>query len=516
MKKVTLLIGTLLIAMGLSAQTQYVLTKVDLGGIKDTWGAVVTNSGEIFFSGSGQGKDSEGNTVSRLYMLSPSGKVETLFDRASREYPHMGAPYVTPDGQELYFSVSGKEKVVIKKGIFKAPELYYPQQIAMSKRNRNGSWGDIVLFEHNVVDYSSGDPWVSNDGQFLYFTSNRPGGLGGLDIWRSKRNSDGSWGRPENLKEINTSSDERSPRFDKHGNFYYASNNGSLGGLDIFSSAILGNGHFTPPVRLASPLNSPQDDFAISFIDDNNGYISSNRIGGKDAVFQFERITNEQPLQILLVDKDESTPISGVQAYFMSQEACDSKFLTSDEDGRLDPKLLPDLPYNLILYKEGYVPIIINKQNSKYFQDRIISMESIVCTPCPEVAPCAPIITAEGTSVIMTGIYFGLNDWQIRPSAGKEIERLAAHMLANPQTEVEVSAYTDCRGSDTYNLFLSQRRANAVKAYLVRAGVASNRITAIGYGKAKLLNLCDCTPARHCTDVEHEVNRRAEYRFTKQ
>jgi len=512
MKRITLLTGLLLVAVGLLAQAQYVLTKVDMGHDGGTWGAVVANSGEIIFSGKGKGRDADGNIVTRLYMLSPnSSKPVTLFDKESKELPHMGSPYITPDGQELYFSVSGNVKVTLNRGIFKAPEVYYPQQIAMSRRNANGSWGEIQMFAHNDNTYSSGDPCLSNDRQFLYFTSDRPGGLGGLDIWRSKRNADGSWARPENMKDINSSADERSPRFDKHGNFYYASNKETMGGLDIFSCAILGDGHFTPTVRLATPLNSPSDDFAISFIDDNNGYITSNRLG-QDAIFRFERFSNEIATQFLLVDYD-NTPLPGVQAYFMSHEACDSKFLTSNKDGRVDALLHPDFPYTLILHKESYYPKIINGEKSTYYKNRTIKMEPYPICICPETKdlPCVD----PGVSVRLTGIHFDFNRWNIRPDAAREIEKLAAYMKEHPNAEVEVSAYTDCRGSDSYNNILSQKRADAVKNYLVRKGIAARRITAVGFGKTKLLNRCDCSGI-YCSDEEHEVNRRAEYKITKQ
>ena len=512
MKRITLLIGLLLVAVGLPAQTQYILTKVNMGHTGSTWGAVVSNSGEVIFSGRGEERDVEGNLVSKLYMLSPnSTKPVSLFDKDSKEFPHMGAPYISPDGKELYFSVSGKIKIILSRGVFKTPEVYYPQQIAMSKRRSDGSWGAIELFQHNDEKHANGDPWLSNDGQYLYFTSDRPGGMGGLDIWRSKRNPNGSWAKPENMREINSSADERSPRFDKHGNFYYASNNGSLGGLDIFSCAILGDGHFTPAVRLAAPLNSSSDDFAITFIDDNNGYITSNRLG-EDAIFQFEKFSAEEKTQFLIVD-NKNNPLSFVQVYFMSEEACDSKFLTSDKNGRIETTLQPGLPYTMIMHKDSYQPKIINHEKSTYYQNRTISMEPFPECICPDT-PTLPCVDP-GDRVWLTGIHFDLNRWNIRPDAAREIDKLVTYMKENPTAEVEVSAYTDCRGSDAYNNFLSQKRANAVKGYLVRQGIASRRITAVGYGKTNLLNRCDCQ-ATYCSEDEHQMNRRAEYKLTKQ
>ena len=508
MKKIIFIVGLLLIGKCLLAQTEYKVTNVDLGTGVDIWGIALTNDGEIFFSGKHSQRDAEGNELTRLYMLKPGSKTPVmLFEKESKNFPHMGAPYVTPDGKELYFTVSSKTGVVLSREVFKAPKMVYPLQIAMSKRNIDGSWGAIEMFEHNIEKYSSGDPWLSNDGRYLYFASNRAGGKGGLDLWRSKRNTVGGWAEPENLQEINTEADERSPRFDSRSNFYFASNNSALGGLDIFSCALLDDGHFAPAVRMATPINSRADDFAIVFTSENSGYFTSNRLG-KDAVYQFEKISNDVAVKFKVIDAHTGLAIADAQAYFVSEQAFDSKLLYSDNKGYMEAKIHPNASYTLIIYKDNYIPNMIANELSQYYHNRTIAMEPIAerWSPAEECPPTTEI----NRPVNMTGINFDFDKWNINAEAAQVLDRLLAFMKAEPKAEIEVSAHTDCRGSHEYNMLLSQRRANAVKKYLTDRGIASKRIKAVGYGKTKLINRCDCKTT-YCTDAEHEFNRRAEF-----
>jgi len=498
--------------MALWAQPQYLLSRVSVGTAGNDWGEAVTPSGDMIFSSVNEMKDVNGDAVTRIYILEQGAATpKMLFEKESKDVPYMGAPYVTPDGTEMFFAMSGKTKVVESSGLFKASKVFYPLQIAISKRNADGTWSAPELFVHNLEQYSSGDPWLSNDGNYLYFASDRPGGMGGLDLWRSRREG-GSWGAPENLTEINTEVDERSPRFDVNGGFYFASNrSGGAGGLDLYSCAIINDGHFATPVRMASPLNSAGDDFAIMFTAENKGYISSSRTG-TDAIYEFEKISMEIATRITVVDK-KGNAIPGAQAYFMSEQACDSKILTTAGNGDAVANLEPDAPYTLLVYKEDYLPKKFSGEKSQAYNNRTVTLEEVPICMC-DTDPCLPT-TEEGKRVIMKNILFDLDKWNIRPDAAKEVDKLAAYMLENPESEVEVSAYTDCRASEAYNMALSQRRANSVKAYLVKKGIAARRIKAKGYGETNLLNRCDCSRNIDCTEAEHQINRRAEYMMTK-
>ncbi|HEY4799201.1 MAG TPA: OmpA family protein, partial [Bacteroidia bacterium] len=145
----------------------------------------------------------------------------------------------------------------------------------------DGGWSKPVMMPFASNDYATGHPSLSKDGQYLYFSSNMPGGLGGTDIWVSKREGD-SWGAPQNLgPDINTKNDETFPYISSENILFFSSNgHPGFGGLDIFSSAMK-NGKWSKPTNLMPPINSTGDDFGIVFKGDNSGYFSSNRAGGK-------------------------------------------------------------------------------------------------------------------------------------------------------------------------------------------------------------------------------------------
>ena len=502
-------------AAGLMAQqVQYTLTKMETGLSGSNWGAVTTQNGDMIFCNSekDEGKDTK---YTKLYMLRPGGTPQALF-KDEKDLKHIGAPYVTPDGSELYCAItSEKVKVTQNRGLFKSGEVYYPQQIARSQRLANGEWGPLAMFRYNMDNYNSGDPWLSNDGQYLYFASDRPGGMGGMDLWRSRRNADGSWASPENVRELNTKGNERSPRFDVNGNFYYATENGSYGGLDIFSCALLKNGHFTTPVRMATPLNSTNDDFAITFADEYRGYISSNR-SGEDAIYKFEKISNELTANITVVDVRDGRALPEAQLYFMSEQACDSKFVTTDADGKVSLKLEPEAPYSVLVYREEYVPADLRNEWAKNFTNRTISLEGMPkkcdeCPTCPLTGePMLPSSAVSGQALILSKVNFDFNKWNLRAQAARELDAIVRELKEQGHLKLEVSAYTDCRGSASYNRVLSQKRANAVKAYLVSRGIAPSRISAVGYGMDKPLAYCSCN---FCDELEHAENRRAEFRF---
>jgi outer membrane protein OmpA-like peptidoglycan-associated protein len=364
-----------------------------------------------------------------------------------------------------------------------------------------------------VSGYSTGDPWLSDDGQYLYFASDRPGGQGGIDLWRCQRHGQ-SWSLPENLKDLNTELNERSPRFDTNGNFYYASDNGGRGGLDIYSCALLNDGHFTTPIRMAEPLNSTSDDFAISFTGEKTGYFTSNRTG-RDAIYQFDKLGDESLTKITIVDHN-SKLLPGAQVCFMSEEASDSKVYITDEKGVVIAKLVPDAYYSVLVYKEDFMPLNLKDETSEKLNNRTLVLEPIPVCLCPDPDDVTtPLPETEGyiDRPVQIAVHFDLNKADIRPDAANELNRLVHYLVEHPWARLEVSAYTDCRGSAAFNLLLSQKRANAVRTYLVKQGIAANRITAMGYGKTRLLNRCDCSYGIDCSDREHEMNRRAEYKI---
>ncbi|MDR1983577.1 MAG: OmpA family protein [Prevotellaceae bacterium] len=267
-------------------EKNYKMTQISTGK-NEVWGAIPTADRGIIFVETIVNINDNNMYSSRLVIMDKDKKesILSIFDK----YKKIGSPYVSRDGKEFYFIVSGTVHSTIGKNIFKSGTVYYPLQL-MITNNTGKEWTEPVKFKYNSDKYSNGDPCLSPDEKYLYFISDKTGGYGGFDIYRSKRNDDGSWGEPENLgNNINTNGNERFPRFDSKGNFYFSSATSSSGNLDLFVCSPDGNS-FKEPVKMDKPFNSDGDDFAISFIDENSGYISSNR-DGLDRIYLFQTET---------------------------------------------------------------------------------------------------------------------------------------------------------------------------------------------------------------------------------
>ncbi|MDR3287732.1 MAG: OmpA family protein [Prevotellaceae bacterium] len=304
MKKILLLGIITFSTLTFAQEESYKISQVttDKGG---TWGAIPAANGQLIFVDNAANVNKDDIFNSRLYVMERNSKELALPTFA--KYEKIGSPYISKDGSEFYFTESGTVSSVLKKGLLSSGTIIHPLQIHISKKGANGEWGEPVPFQHNLATASSGDPCLSPDGEYLYFASDRAGGHGGIDIYRSKRNSDGTWGEPENLGDkINTSGDERFPRFNSKGNLYFSSTTNSTGGLDLFVSTRNGNS-FGTPTRLGYPFNSEGDDFAVAFVSDESGYLSSSRTGS-DHIYSFEPVKGQiirDTIKIIEVKKEE-------------------------------------------------------------------------------------------------------------------------------------------------------------------------------------------------------------------
>ncbi|MDR2652405.1 MAG: OmpA family protein [Prevotellaceae bacterium] len=305
MKKIMIMVLMIFSTISFAQEKTYQLKQIPTGE-NGTWGAISFNEQIIFVDNkTNVGKNDAFD--SKLFILDKNNTELAL--PSFEKYDKIGSPFISEDGNEFYFTVSGTVASKTKKGLFTSGTELYPLQILISTKGANGEWTEPVSFQHNGNNFSTGDPCLSPDGAYLYFVSNREGGTGGTDIYRSKRNNDGTWGEPQNLTEINTSGDERFPRFDTKGNLYFSSTTGSAGGgLDLFVCK-LNNNIFEKPVRMDYPFNSEGDDFAISFTGDDTGYLSSSR-SGTDRIYFFEPVKAQivyDTIKIIETAKQEQT-----------------------------------------------------------------------------------------------------------------------------------------------------------------------------------------------------------------
>ncbi|MDR1552138.1 MAG: OmpA family protein [Prevotellaceae bacterium] len=446
MKKIIFIVLMAISTMAFTQENIHNLTKI-LTQNSNVWGAIPTVNGEIIFV-ENKINTTNGIYISRLVIKKKDNKESTLSN--FEQYQNIGSPFISIDGKEFYFVVSGTVRSIAVKNIFKSSTTYYPLQL-MVMTNTGNEWTNPVEFQYNSNKYSNSDPCLSQDGTYLYFVSDMQGGYGNSDIYRCKRNTDGSWGKPENLgSNINTKGNERFPRIDNKGNLYFSSN--MNGNLDLFVCSPDGN-DFKSPVKMDKPFNSDGDDFAISFIDENSGYISSNR-DGVDHIYLFEPLITKKTEPVRKNDT-----ITKVADTIKTIE----KIKPTDTDKAVEI-VAPDIALSDLL-KKGKLQYI----------------------------------------------NFDFDKWRIAEKHIPALKDLIHFMQQYPTVIMEVAGYTDCIGKNEYNLKLSHNRAVSVRDYLVANGIDSNRVVAKEFGSTNPLIDCE----KSTTEAAHGTNRRVEYKILK-
>ena len=372
-----------------------------------------------------------------------------------------GTPAFSADGREMYITQCLTDPT-------------YPRyaQIAVSNRT-DAAWSKATKLEISRDSLSSfAHPTLSPDGNWLYFTSDMPGGKGGLDIWRV-RLSGGTTGGVENLGEpINTPGDEEFPTFRANGDLYFSSNgHGGMGGLDIYIAKV-GNDHHYHLEHPGYPLNSQGDDFGMTFEGRyNRGYFSSNRNDGRgwDHIYSFELPEVIQTIKGWVYEMD-GYELPAAQVFMVGDDGTNRK-LAVKGDGSFEQEIRPGVNYVLLATCKGYL-------NHK---------EEIHVSPVGESKEYTLQFPLAGINVpvLIDNIFYDFDKATLRPESEKALDDLVKLLNENPNVTIELSAHTDYIGSADYNKRLSQRRADAVVAYLTAHGIAQDRLTPVGYGKER-------------------------------
>ncbi len=379
-----------------------------------------------------------------------------------------------------------------------------------------GKWSDPKPFNLNSSTYNVGQPFLTADGQTMYFTSDMPGGFGGSDIYKVTKITEGDWGSPMNLgNSVNTESDEMFPFYDGKNEQLYFSSNGhnGLGGLDIFTCQTYG-AKISKAYNLGYPMNTQYDDFAgISDNSMKSGYFSSNRPTGKggDDLYSFE-VLKPLPIGKKLLGKVNDSNHTAIPTAFVSLGDENESMLdtmTTDEVG--DFCFLVDANKNFTLtgQKANYLD---GKTTANTFGKEVIVRAEIILNS-------ADTATKEEKELeVVTSlnpIYFDVDKFNIREDAKPGLDKVVEFLQLNPNTSIDLSAYTDCRESKYYNQVLSDKRANAVVNYLKKRTTNPKRITGKGYGESGLVTNCECEGNEHssCSEADHQKNRRTEFRI---
>lgn len=428
---------------------------------------------------------------------------------------------ISPDGQTLY----------IYRGENSGGEIYesHLKGVTWTKPER-------LSTKINTPGYYTTSVSLGPDGKTLYFVSDRPGGYGGRDIYKSIADDKGKWGDAQNLGPvINTQYGEEGVDIQADGKTLYFSSQGhnSMGGYDIFRS-VYDSGHWSIPQNLGYPINTPDDDvfFSIS-ASGRHGYYSSIRKGGygdKD-IYMITFLGAEKPVvesnedDLLAGAKNEvadvmmtaavavSTPkitlLKGIitdsvthKPLEASIELVDNEknqvianFLSNSTTGKYLVSLPAGVNYGIAVKADGYLFYSANF-NIPDTSNYIVVEKNVALQPINI-----------GDRIVLRNIFFDFDKATLRSESTTELDRLINLLTSYPSLKIEISGFTDNKGSAQYNQKLSEARAKSVVDYLVAHGIASDRLTYKGYGMEDPI-------ATNSTDEGRQLNRRTEFKIT--
>jgi outer membrane protein OmpA-like peptidoglycan-associated protein/tetratricopeptide (TPR) repeat protein len=437
-----------------------------------------------------------------------------------------GTPAFSKDGNVMVFARGNSGK---SKDPSPDVDLYIS-----TKRDGNWSTPERLAISDSIG--WDGSPAFSRDGKTLYFASNRRGGKGGLDLYRAPMDNSGRFGRPINLgSTINTRGNELFPYVSEDGKLYFSSDgHPSLGGLDIFVASR--SGDEIQIEHLGIPINSVGDDFGLFLSDVTQGYFSSNRVGGKgdDDIYYFESTGSEDRWWSNEITITESNEPAKVALYHLRTQILNSRNkpianakVGIKRNGEIQPVMYTDA--------KGYLDTIdLNQADQISFnasKEKFLTKRSEFLMDGREIPKqllrkeltdttfehkiilgFAEVGEELGALFDVNPIYYDLDKSNIRPDAAVELDKIVQVLKDNPSISIELGSHTDARASASYNLKLSQRRADSAVKYIIEHGIEAARIKAKGYGETQLIN--GCSDGVDCSEEAHQENRRTEFKIT--
>lgn len=410
-------------------------------------GITGTKNGDIFFSQ----KDEKGKWE----------RPQTITSGLNTEFDE-GACCFSPDQRTMYLTQC-------------VSDPSYPRYATIATSNRaDAAWGKAQKLEITRDTLSSfAHPAVSPDGEWLYFTSDMPGGEGGLDIWRVRITGHGLGG-VENLGEpINTPGDEMFPTFRPNGDLYFSSNgHQGFGGLDIYIAKLDKSGKKIVIEHPGYPLNSQGDDFGMTFEGAHNrGFFSSNRGDGRgwDHIYSFEKPEIMQTVTGWVYEM-EGYELPAAQVYIVGNDGTNKK-VSVKGDGSFTEVVEPGVDYVMLATCKGF----LNHKEEISVKPTEVSEDHVLQFPLASIQ----------VPVLIDNIFYDFDKYSLRKESETALDELVKLLEQNPNVTIELSAHCDYKGSDAYNKKLSQRRAETVVRYLIEKGIKADRLTPVGYGKQK-------------------------------
>lgn len=478
----------------------YDIAKSDVSSDKIDFGAVLTNDNNVYFASARNTSKRNSNFNEEPYLdiyratYNANGTISdaVAVDNLNTRW-HDGPVSISSDGNTMYYgSESFNEKEFTKDKVKNAKF----GKIYLYKATKEGdNWSNSKPLPFNNKEYDVRNPSISKDGKTLYFSSNMPGGFGGEDIWKVAVNGD-EYGTPENLgAKVNTEANESFP-FITDDNILFFSSNGKqgFGGLDVFKIDL---NKASEAMNVGEPVNTSKDDFAFTYNAAKKvGFFSSNR-DGNDDIFKADPVCNVQAL-VRVKDAKTGKVIEGATVMLVDEKQKTVSNQTTALNGETLTGVMCNTAYSAQVSKSGY--------ESGIFEVKKAENEQVVVEAL--LNPIMPIITEK--EVILQPIYFEFNKSNITSEGAAELDKLVMVMNEYPNMVIFAKSHTDSRGSDKYNMNLSDRRAKATVQYLISKGIAKERISGQGFGESEPKVAC-----KPCTEEEYAQNRRSEFLIVK-
>lgn len=386
-------------------------------------------------------------------------KPESILSGLNSDYDE-GACCFSPDGGTMYLTQCVTD-----------PSSPRYAQIMTSRRS-DAAWSKPTKLEISKDTLSTfAHPAVSPDGQWLYFVSDMPGGLGGYDIWRIRITAHGLGGAENLGAPINTPGNEMFPTFRPNGDLYFSSDgHPGMGGLDIFVAKYIEKTKRYKVEHPGYPLNSEGDDFGMTFEGAHNrGFFSSNRKDGRgyDHIYSFESPEIVQSIKGWVYEMD-GYELPAAQVMIVGNDGTYKK-LSVRGDGSFTMPIEPNVDYVMLASCKGF----LNHKEELKVTPSDKSEEHVLQFPLASIS--AP--------VLIDNIFYEFDKATLTAESTTALDKLVTLLKENPHVTIELSAHCDYKGSASYNKALSQRRAESVVRYLIAHGITKDRLTPVGYGK---------------------------------
>ena len=486
----------------LDKQKKFDIKPLDINSEKSDFGAVLHQNNLYFTSArNGARKNYGWNEEPFLDIYKATYNVDGTITNAEQVTDlnskwHDGPSSLSADGNTIYFSSeSFKEKGGFEKD--KSINAKLGQVNLYKATMANGKWSNITQLPFNSNTYSTGNPALSKDGKTLYFASNRPGSIGGTDIWKVAVNADGTYGEPENLgSKVNTEGEENFPFVTEDNKTLYFASNGrqGFGGLDVFAYDMT-KGEST---NLGKPVNSEKDDFAFSLNAEKNiGFLSTNR-SGVDNIYLATPVCGVE-VTTMVTDAKTGKALANAKVAIVDDKKNVIAMETTGANGEVAYYVECNKAYTIQASRDGYesntFPVAASKGEARKVEAALNPIDVIVTE----------------TEVVLKPIFFEFNKSNITQEGAFELDKLVQVLKNNKDMVVLAKAHTDNRGSDSYNLRLSDARAKSTVQYILSKGISKEQISGKGMGETE--PKVDCKEA--CTEEQHAENRRSEFLIVK-